>query len=131
MTYLEAAKLADLLFIGCIQNDGATISREGYYEPRGGHHYLVGGAAKTLQDSAYKIDLQDIEDFISENISVTGLIGGWIERENGTIYLYLDAVNDVHELAYAMKLADERDELAVYDVTNERCIYVDDYFQEA
>lgn len=45
-------------------------------------------------------------------------IGVWLDED----ILYFDVVEWSDSLSYALKLADERGELAIYDIENSRCI---------
>lgn len=120
MSYKTAAHQ---VLIQSLVNGGTTISRDNHLPTTG---YVVGGVVPSLHYPMYAIDVEIIEGFIGNYIDTTGYIGAWIDNTDNS--MYLDVVEYVDELAYAMKLADERGELAIYDVVNDEVLDVNQYF---
>lgn len=129
---------ANYLLTTTLRDGGATASRSNHVPTTG---YVVGGLVPSLILSAVatkdEIDNEGqvgmsshqlTQMFLDENLDKTGYVGGWLDSHSKQIYL--DVVEFVDELAYAMKLADERDEIAIYDVANDKCLFVGEYFDK-
>lgn len=93
--------------------------------------YVVGGFLPSLVlegDIHTRANVYQAEQFVhaAHNEPEVGGVGAWTDSDTGKTYV--DAVQLVPELAYAMKLADERNEIAIYDLAHDKEIRVEEYY---
>lgn len=105
---------------------GGTVSLDG--QPLPAYGYFVGGRITSLI-----IDLgdpaqpgADIDNFVKEVESLpdTSYLGWWTDEESGA--LYVDATTWVPDVDKALRLGEERGEIAIFDISVRSSLYLED-----
>ena len=104
-----------------LNESGATINMHGHEAP--GRGYYVGGLIESLVFAPGEITFPGVREFLSA-LDRVGLlyVGFWVDSETGKIYF--DGVDWFTSEDNALKAARDRDEIAIWDVANEREIRV-------
>lgn len=87
--------------------DGVTITQSG--SPLFDHGYYVGGVVPSLVNPSE----DDLTIFLAT--CETDHVGLWRDRETGNVFV--DSVDWISDERYAVRLAQVRNELAVWDIT--------------
>lgn len=96
---------------------GVTADSLGFELPHYG--YYVGGQSPTLVMPTGTVTPDDVAGFVSTHPE-TRYFGMW--EDDGKIYV--DAVDLIYSGQRAMELARERGELAVFDISDRKCLEV-------
>lgn len=100
------------------ESDGGTVALHGHSLPTTG--YFVGGRIPSLilseEEVSRRAVIYQVIDFVSR--AGTPYVGVWRDSETGKIYF--DAVEWYYDEYSAGKVARERRELAVWDISGER-----------
>ena len=108
--------LANTLLREAHANGGATLDPVGKGTPATG--YMVGGLVPSLvlyNGSDY--DSERLAGWIADNWTMGEYVGSW--RDNDTGYIHIDIVTHVRDYDFAIRLGKSREEIAIWDVSNE------------
>ena len=117
------------LLVAGRNGDGLSVSPRTGMQPQGGG-YMVGGVTEpfTCKISELKLDprrtfdcaLQHVMRKMSQHFGDTSVyLGVWVDGEGPDATVYLDASNHVQFAYNALGLAQERGELAIWDLEKE------------
>lgn len=85
--------------------------------------FLVGGACPAIvRESVHEVTKSDIINLIVRADDIADAIGGWIDEEDGKAYL--DGNTWIADLGTALEVAQDRGELAIWDIEGGKSIYV-------
>lgn len=96
---------------GCV---GFTVDTHGESLPREG--YFVGGQSYTLVRAANMITPDEITRYVQSHPN-TRYFGMWVEDHQ----VYVDCVDHITDAATAHTLGQEREEIAIYNITTGEC----------
>lgn len=108
-----SARIVDMVITG---EDGTVVYERGYDLPTAG--YFVGGRYPSLiLEDVAEIHREKVAEFVNTT-PAADYYGVWTDRETGKVYI--DAVDHYREAEYALRIAAERNEIAVWDIANAR-----------
>ena len=122
---LTAANLADKL----MQDSGFTYPNP----PR--HGFMVGGAGRLLKvpynEAQFTADADIVKLRLTDLIHSFdepdgGYLGGWINRENGDAWLYIEESEHYVTRTRALQVATKRGELGIYALADKKTIKLED-----
>ena len=121
MIHYKPKAIAHKLFYQTLGDGGSTIDSS-LSSPEGG--YVVGGASKVTIISKKSFTEQAVLDFV---LSIGRLVGGYYYglREGKGKY-YLEVSELFSDLKEATRVAKEREQIAIYDITNNLSIYTNE-----
>lgn len=85
------------------------------------------GFAVSYKETQNSFEKEGLKKAISHALKHNNIVGGWLNSENG--YYYFDSVKVFEEskLDEAIEFAKENEQMAIYDLTNQKEILVSEY----
>lgn len=85
------------------------------------------GFAVSYKETQNSFEKEGLKKAISHALKHNNIVGGWLNSENG--YYYFDSVKvfEDSKLEEAIKFAKENEQMAIYDLTNQKEILVSEY----
>ena len=112
--------LANSLYTQTALNGGCTIAPD-FTSPTKG--YLVSVLDGLTFDSISEVNVHLLSTFIRENLNkVDVFFGGWIDKETKKVYFDLSVCHN--DLGLALHTAKEKNQLAIWDIENNKEIRV-------
>jgi len=109
---MAAYDIANALYVSLKAGEGATVDRDGIFDPRD-HGYYVGGLFPSLVfDSVDTVDRGEVAWWIGTHVAK--FYGVWADEETGKVYI--DAVDWTYDLVAALTVGRNRGEIAVWDI---------------
>ena len=88
---------------------------------------LTKGFAVSYKETQNSFEKDGLRRVISHALKHNNIVGGWLNSQNG--YYYFDSVKlfEDAELDEAIRFAKENEQIAIYDLTNQKEILVSEY----